>query len=205
MNPLSIEILGKEHVVSKNALSKFKKSLKKIHGASESKEEFLAEIVQNNVQFNKYLKEDYVFNIAHKTANTFGVTILEDKVKVSTKRHREMLKNKLRSLKNNRNNIFGKKIDSLKKRHDGKLLEKYVAAKRENFKFKPNKDGSMTMSGNKSLEVPDPDEVLRDTGKWRSEFGEFKETVDTMEKSNNYFTSSAYYKYISSVLETIDI
>ena len=267
MTSLSIEIIGKANLVSKNALNSFKKSMKKlykefllksaleedeslnvitesfipslegwsgeksgyifkndskglgyykdIHLISKLKTDdnelkFLEEIEKNKEQFSKYIKDEYLFTAVKKAENSYKITIVDDEVKKADRKKiemeqnkRKMLKSKLSALKDRRNNVFGKKINNLKKSHDNKLLEKYIAAKKENFKFRPNKDGTITVSGNKPLEIPDPNEVQKDTDKWREEFGEFKETVDVMEKSSDYFKSTAYYKYITAILETI--
>ena len=209
MSLLSVQISGKENLVSKNAFNSMKKMLKKVYEKLENKEDFLKTIENDKETFNKYLKDEYLFTIVKKDETSFKVDIIEDKVKKMEKQKmereknkRQKLKNKLKGLRDRRNNVFGRKINNLKKSHDTKLLDKYVAAKKENLQFRPNKDGTVTIGGNTKIEIPDPDEILKDKDKWTKEFKEYKETVDTMEKSSDFFKSTAYYKYITEILET---
>ena len=207
MSCLSIEIIGKEFFVSKNALKSMKNNLKKHYNSLENKDKFLESI--NKEEFEKYLKKDYNFSVSKINDVSFKVEIKEDnekkmerkKLEIQTHK-RKQLKNKIKNLRDRRNNVFGKKINNLKKSHDSKLLEKYINAKNENLKFRPNKDGTISIQGNKPIEIPDPNEIDNDKDKWKEEFTEFKNTVDSMEKSKEFFVNTAYYKYITAVLET---
>tara|TARA_B100001093_G_scaffold297736_1_gene283913 strand:+ start:1660 stop:2289 length:630 start_codon:yes stop_codon:yes gene_type:complete len=207
MDIVAIEILGKENFKSKNAINSMKKSLKSLYNKLDLKDNFIAKVIENKENFMKYLKSDYKFTI-EKKIDGYKINAIVDDLKKKEKRNiqtqnnkRKKLKNKLKGLREKRNNVFGKKINNLKKSHDNKILEKYIAAKRENLQLKPNKNGTVTLGGNTKIEIPDPDEINSDKDKWLNEFNSYKEVVDNMEKSSEYFKSTAYYKYISAIID----
>jgi hypothetical protein len=185
---LSIIISGETSAFSsKNAKKRMKDDIKKNYYNLNDETKFCESIYD----LKRYLNGDYLLKITKTKEMIFNVDIVPDLKKKEEEEMRQKHKEKIRMLKNKRCNIYGKKMNDMKKKMGGDLISNYLNAQREM----------------KDFPIPSPEEIMNNKDKYMKEFLEYDKMIKTMQKENpnskNILKNNSYHKYAEEILKTL--